>query len=97
MAVVDKGFGQLAETLRAMEPELGSTTGHSRAELVVNAVADAFLSPTSIAALEILIATRSCEPTLTRGICSNCSPRSPGSAGTSPTDSNPIAPTRSAI
>src|SRR5215218_8697938 len=59
MAVVDKGFGQLAEKLRAMEPELASTAGHARAELVVNAVAEAFLSPTSIAALEILIATRS--------------------------------------
>ena len=58
MAVVDRGFGDLLETLRGMEPELGSTSGHARAELVVNAVADAFLSPTSIAALEILIATR---------------------------------------
>ena len=58
MAVVDQGFGQLLESLQAMERELGSTSGHSRAELVVNAVADAFLSPTSIAALEILIATR---------------------------------------
>src|ERR1700752_817760 len=59
MAVVDKGFGQLLETLHDMEPELTSTAGHARAELVVNAVADAFLSATSIAALEILIATRS--------------------------------------
>jgi AcrR family transcriptional regulator len=59
MAVVDKGFGQLSDTLKAMEPGLASTAGHARAELVVNAVADAFLSPTSIAALEILIATRS--------------------------------------
>ncbi|OBB06780.1 TetR family transcriptional regulator [Mycobacteriaceae bacterium 1482268.1] len=59
MAVVDKGFGQLVETLHALEPELGSSAGHARAEMVVNAVADAFLSPTSIAALEILIATRS--------------------------------------
>ena len=58
MAVVDQGFGQLLESLQAMERELGSTSGHSRAELVVNAVSDAFLSPTSIAALEILIATR---------------------------------------
>jgi AcrR family transcriptional regulator len=58
MAVVDQGFGQLLERLQAMERDLGSTSGHSRAELVVNAVADAFLSPTSIAALEILIATR---------------------------------------
>ena len=59
MAVVDKGFGQLLETLHGMEPELTSTAGHARAELVVNAVAEAFLSSTSIAALEILIATRS--------------------------------------
>jgi len=58
MAVVDEGFGQLLDTLNGMEAELGSTSGHARAELVVNAVADAFLSPTSIAALEILIATR---------------------------------------
>ncbi|HEV7852174.1 MAG TPA: TetR/AcrR family transcriptional regulator, partial [Mycobacterium sp.] len=34
MAVVDKGFGQLLETLRGMEPELASTAGHARAELV---------------------------------------------------------------
>jgi TetR/AcrR family transcriptional regulator, regulator of cefoperazone and chloramphenicol sensitivity len=58
MAVVDRGFAELLETLNSMEPELSSTSGHSRAELVVNAVADAFLSPTSVAALEILIATR---------------------------------------
>ncbi|GFG50724.1 TetR family transcriptional regulator [Mycolicibacterium agri] len=58
MAVVDEGFGQLLETLNGMEAELGATSGRARAELVVNAVADAFLSPTSIAALEILIATR---------------------------------------
>jgi TetR/AcrR family transcriptional regulator, regulator of cefoperazone and chloramphenicol sensitivity len=59
MAVVDEGFGHLLETLRSMEPGLGATSGRARAELVVNAVADAFLSATSIAALEILIATRS--------------------------------------
>jgi AcrR family transcriptional regulator len=58
MAVVDQGFGQLLETLNGMEPDLGSTSGRARTERVVNAVADAFLSPTSIAALEILIATR---------------------------------------
>ncbi len=59
MAVVDKGFGNLLETLRGMEPALRSAAGRERTEIVVNAVADAFLSPTSIAALEILIATRS--------------------------------------
>ena len=58
MAVVDLGFSELLDTLNAMEPELGSTSGRARAELVVNAVADAFLSPISVAALEILIATR---------------------------------------
>lgn len=58
MAVVDRGFGQLMDTLNAMEPELSSTSGHARAELVVTRVAEAFLSPTSVAALEILIATR---------------------------------------
>src|SRR3954462_4738697 len=46
MAVVDKGFGQLLETLQGMEPALASTAGHARAALIVNAVADAFLSPT---------------------------------------------------
>ena len=59
MAVVDEGFGHLLETLRGMEAELDSTAGYARAKVVVDAVADAFLSPTSIAALEILIATRS--------------------------------------
>ena len=58
MAVVDLGFSELLDTLIALEPELGSTSGRARAELVVNAVADAFLSPISVAALEILIATR---------------------------------------
>src|SRR4051812_46410544 len=41
MAVVDKGFGRLLETLQGIEPELTSTVGHARAELVINAVADA--------------------------------------------------------
>jgi TetR/AcrR family transcriptional regulator, regulator of cefoperazone and chloramphenicol sensitivity len=58
MAVVDSGFADLLESLRDMESGLGMTSGHARVELVVHAVADAFLSPTSIAALEILIATR---------------------------------------
>ena len=59
MAVVDSGFGGLLDSLRGVEPKLDSLAGRARTELVVNAVADAFLSPTSIAALEILIATRS--------------------------------------
>jgi TetR/AcrR family transcriptional regulator, regulator of cefoperazone and chloramphenicol sensitivity len=62
MAVVDRGFSELLATLRDVEPKLNSRSGRARTELVVNAVADAFLSPTSIAALEILIATRASRP-----------------------------------
>ncbi|RAV14641.1 TetR/AcrR family transcriptional regulator [Mycolicibacterium sp. GF69] len=58
MAVVDEGFGQLVACLHDIQTSLGEHSGRARAELVINAVADAFLSPTSIAALEILIATR---------------------------------------
>ena len=58
MAVVDSGFSELLAKLREVEPKLGSHIGRARTELLVNTVADAFLSPTSIAALEILIATR---------------------------------------
>ncbi|MEO3757016.1 TetR/AcrR family transcriptional regulator [Mycobacterium sp. B14F4] len=59
MAVVDQGFVDLLTSLRNVEPELRSRSGRARTELMVDAVAEAFLSPTSIAALEILIATRS--------------------------------------
>ncbi len=62
MAVVDRGFSDLLASLRDVEPKLNSRSGRERTELVVNAVADAFLSPTSIAALEILIATRAGRP-----------------------------------
>jgi len=62
MAVVDRGFSDLLASLRDVEPKLSSRSGRERTELVVNAVADAFLSPTSIAALEILIATRAGRP-----------------------------------
>jgi TetR/AcrR family transcriptional regulator, regulator of cefoperazone and chloramphenicol sensitivity len=58
MAVVDEGFGDLLVCLRDVQPKLDEKSGRARTELVVNAVAEAFLSPTSIAALEILIATR---------------------------------------
>jgi TetR/AcrR family transcriptional regulator, regulator of cefoperazone and chloramphenicol sensitivity len=58
MAVVDSGFSELLTKLREIEPILSSQIGRARTELLVNTVADAFLSPTSIAALEILIATR---------------------------------------
>ena len=62
MSVVDSGFSELLASLREVEPTLGTQTGRARVELLVNTVADAFLSPTSIAALEILIATRSGRP-----------------------------------
>jgi TetR/AcrR family transcriptional regulator, regulator of cefoperazone and chloramphenicol sensitivity len=62
MAVVDRGFNELLASLRDVEPKLSSESGRARTELLVNAVADAFLSPTSIAALEILIATRAGRP-----------------------------------
>jgi TetR/AcrR family transcriptional regulator, regulator of cefoperazone and chloramphenicol sensitivity len=58
MAVVDDGFHQLVACLDELQARLGERSGRERTELVVNAVAEAFLSPTSIAALEILIATR---------------------------------------
>ena len=58
MAVVDQGFSQLMACLKDVQLKLGATAGRERTELVINSVADAFLSPTSIAALEILVATR---------------------------------------
>jgi AcrR family transcriptional regulator len=58
MSVVDSGFSQLIASLRDVEPKLGTITGRARVELLVNVVAEAFLSPTSVAALEILVATR---------------------------------------
>src|ERR1044072_3317342 len=57
MAVVDSGFSELLAKLRDVEPKLSSHEGRARTELLVNTVAEAFLSPTSIAALEILTAT----------------------------------------
>ena len=58
MAVVDRGFSQLMACLNDLQRERRTKSGRERTELVINKVADAFLSPTSIAALEILIATR---------------------------------------
>ncbi|MCV7279898.1 TetR/AcrR family transcriptional regulator [Mycolicibacterium flavescens] len=58
MAVVDEGFNQLVACLGDLQGRIGGLTGRARTELVINTVADAFLSPTSVAALEILIATR---------------------------------------
>src|SRR3954453_19116461 len=56
MAVVDKGFAELSEALS--ELPIAAETVRDRTELIVNAAWEAFSSPTSMAALEILIATR---------------------------------------
>ena len=56
MAVVDKGFAELLEALR--ELPAGAENVRDRTEFIVNAAWEAFSSPTSMAALEILIATR---------------------------------------
>jgi AcrR family transcriptional regulator len=61
MAVVDKGFAELLEALR--ELPAGAENVRDRTEFIVNAAWDAFSSPTSMAALEILIATRSMRDT----------------------------------
>src|ERR1700752_2521099 len=62
MAVVDKGFAELLEALR--ELPAGAENVRDRTEFIVNAAWEAFSSPTSMAALEILIATRSMRDTV---------------------------------
>src|SRR5947209_2062801 len=56
MAVVDKGFAELTTALR--ELPLADENLRDRTEFIVNAAWEAFSSPTSMAAMEILIATR---------------------------------------
>ena len=56
MAVVDKGLAELTEALRDLPA--AAENARDRTEFIVNAAWDAFSSPTSMAALEILIATR---------------------------------------
>ncbi|OAN39303.1 TetR/AcrR family transcriptional regulator [Mycolicibacterium iranicum] len=58
MAVVDTGFGELLATLQALESETAQLDRRERVAFVVNAVWQAFSSPTSRAAIEILISTR---------------------------------------
>ncbi|OBK31394.1 TetR family transcriptional regulator [Mycobacterium asiaticum] len=58
MAVVDKGFADLLETLDALPARAAQIRPAARPAFVVDAVWQAFSSPTSMAALEILIATR---------------------------------------
>lgn len=59
MAVVDKGFGELVDTLDRLPAVRPATDTHERVAFVVDAAWQAFSSPTSMAALEILISTRS--------------------------------------
>ena len=61
MAVVDKGFAELLEALR--ELPLAAENVHDRTEFIVGAAWEAFSSPASMAALEILIATRAMRDT----------------------------------
>jgi hypothetical protein len=56
--VVDKGFGELLETLDALPAAAATVSIEQRPAFIVDAVWQAFSSPTSMAALEILIATR---------------------------------------
>lgn len=58
MAVVDTGFAELLATLQALESETARLDRRERVAFVVNAVWQAFSSPTSRAAIEILISTR---------------------------------------
>jgi AcrR family transcriptional regulator len=61
MAVVDKGFAELTEALS--ELPAAAENVRDRTEFIVNAAWKAFSSPTSMAALEILIATRAMRDT----------------------------------
>jgi len=58
MAVVDLGYSQLLDALSSASPALGALTGRDRVVAVVDLLWHAFSSPTSLAAMEILIATR---------------------------------------
>lgn len=58
MAVVDLGFGQLLAALRDVAPDLAAGSGRDRTQRIVDVIWTAFSSPTSLAAMEILIATR---------------------------------------
>ncbi len=59
MAVVDKGFGELLDALDELpSPAVREGSVRARTEFVIDTIWDAFSSPTSMAALEILISTR---------------------------------------
>jgi AcrR family transcriptional regulator len=58
MAVVDQGFGELIAVLDGLPGQTAGLPANRRTQVVVDAVWQAFSSPTSMAALEILISTR---------------------------------------
>jgi AcrR family transcriptional regulator len=58
MAVVDQGFGELIAVLERLPGQTAGLPPDQRTGVVVDAVWQAFSSPTSMAALEILISTR---------------------------------------
>ncbi|CAN5740546.1 hypothetical protein BH09ACT7_BH09ACT7_27330 [soil metagenome] len=58
MAVVDQGFGELTAVLEQLPERTAGQPAERRTQVVVDAVWQAFASPTSMAALEILISTR---------------------------------------
>jgi AcrR family transcriptional regulator len=58
MAVVDKGFGELIETLEGLPATIAELTPRARTQAVVDAAWTAFSSRTSMAAFAILVSTR---------------------------------------
>lgn len=58
MAVVDKGFGELIESLEGLPATIAALPPRARTQAVVDAAWAAFSSRTSMAAFEILISTR---------------------------------------
>lgn len=58
MAVVDKGFHEVVSHLDQLESAIAASAESDRTALVVDTVWRAFSTPTSMAALELLIATR---------------------------------------
>lgn len=58
MAVVDKGFGELIETLEGLATTIEGLPPRARVQAVVDAAWAAFSSRTSMAAFEILVSTR---------------------------------------
>ena len=58
MAVVDQGFAELVDALDGPQATIAGLTIDQRMQVIVDTAWEAFSSPTSMAALEILISTR---------------------------------------